>query len=188
VTIDGKEYRLFALTGSKYSGFYSRKGKWYRIENGKAERVRISAWQKMHWTLRTLTISGIVVAGVFFTALINDDANYLVKTFTGFDPQASVSTPSSGSASTLNTVTLSAECASNDCDVRVSNPSGARDNYESTRNRTWTLRVSDDYQIYSISVRDNRGGSARCTASGFGETDTQRSVNSSVRCSITPGF
>lgn len=188
IVIDGDEYKIFPLVGSKYSGFYSRKRKWYRIKNGNAERVRIGAWQNTHWALRTLMIAGIVVVAVFFAALINEDANYLVKTFTGIDLQSSVSTPSGGSAGTLNTVTLRAECSSNDCDVRVSNPSGAKDTHQSTPSRYWTLKVPNDYEIYSVSVRDNRGGSASCTATGFGESDSQESTNSSVRCSVSPGF
>lgn len=188
IVLDGDEYKLFPLTGSKYSGFYSRKGKWYRIKDGNPERVQIGAWQNTHWALRTLIIAGAAVVTVFFAALINEDANYVVESCTGVNLQASVSTPSGGSAGSLNTVTLRAECASNDCDGRVSNHSGAKDDYESTESRYWTLRVPDDYEVYSVSVRDNGGRSARCTATGFGETDTQNSANSSARCSVSPGF
>lgn len=193
LTIDGRIYRRSsALQGSKYEGLYSHKGKWYRIEDGtKPVFVPMGAWQTTHWAVRAVIIASVVIVGVFFAALINDDANYLVRTFTGFDVRAASSTASSStgsSISTINTVSLRGSCASDDCDIRVSNSSGARDNYESTPSRTWNLRVSDDYEVYSISVRDNNGGAASCTARGFGETDTQQSGNSSVRCSVTPGF
>lgn len=185
VTIDGKEYVLAGPNANaKYAGLYSCNGLWYRIENGEATFVPMSGWQRRSAGGKAVIIFGAIVGGLVLLWLISIGTEDSFSSST-----SSSSTSSSGGNSDVAQITLTATCE-NECDGTVSNETGGKDAVE-FGSLVQKFEVSnEDYEIYSIIVRDTEGGEAKCTAALTVDTeilerDTEISNGTSASCSVS---
>ncbi len=84
VEIDGKIYTR-GIAGGKYESLYSRKHKWFLIENGRAVLQYHNPWDRTHWTVRLLLSILLSVIVLSVAGTWNDDFNEGLKILTGID-------------------------------------------------------------------------------------------------------
>jgi hypothetical protein len=180
VTIDGKEYVLAGPTAdAKYAGLYSMNGKWYRVENGEATFVPMSGWQRRSAGTKAVIIFGVVVGGIGLLWLLT------------LDTDGSSSSSSSGGNSDIAGITLSGSCESGECDIVYDNATGGSDAIDGVPAIVEKFDVSnEEYEIYSISVRDGDGGEAKCSAAltvdqEIVERDTATSNGTTAYCNVS---
>ncbi len=185
VTIDGKEYVLASPNAvPKYQGLYSMGGKWYRIEDGQATVVPMSAWQRTSGAMKVLVIFGVLLGGLGLLALLviaDDDA----------PTYSDGGSTSSGADADTATVWLTGECESGSCRFYVSNDTSGSDVIEDAPELTERFTVSnEEYEIYSISVDDSQNGESSCRAvlsvdGDFVDRDEQTSNGTSAFCAVS---
>ena len=116
--------------------------------------VPMTTWQKFSTKEKVIysTLALVLVFGAFA----------LVSIATG----GSSSSDGYGTGDTSSAkITLSGSCESGECDIRFDNETGGTDVIDGVPSIVQKFTVSnEEYEIYSISVRDGDRGEAKCSA------------------------
>jgi len=130
-------------------------------------------------------VFAVIIIVFIGLALVNADFNRGVKETFGVDIAGTLDNgPLPFTASMANTFKFSSDCASQLCDVAMTNSRGEEESYELIAPRTWSY-PGMGYLDYFITVRDSEGKSATCTIYGDGKLiESDSSVSSDATCRV----
>ena len=128
-------------------------------------------------------VSALVLGTVIFS-LADEDFNLGVKETFGVDIAGTLENVPGAVTTSANVFKFSSDCASQLCDVTITNARGNEESFKSIAPRTWGFPGIGS-QDYFISVWDSEGKSATCTIYGDGKLiESDSSVSSDATCQV----
>ena len=130
-----------------------------------------------------LIVFGVVIVFTFGWALVDADFNRGVKETVGVDIAGTLENIP-GVGTSANVFKFSSDCASQLCNVTITDARGKEESFKSIAPRTWGF-TGIGSQDYFISVQDSEGKSATCTIYGDGTLiKSESSVSSDATCQV----